>query len=162
MREIARKRGRLHGTRGNFGELGYNYTMSPIAGYYEVEHTADWALTVYAPDLPGLLEQAARGMSTLSGTALQPGPRGVQEISITGYDPEHLLVKFLTEILHFEQEEYLGFEGYDLTLKDLTLSARLTSAPIESQQKEIKAVTYHNLQIQPTPTGLETTIVFDV
>ncbi|HNB52762.1 MAG TPA: archease [Anaerolineales bacterium] len=136
--------------------------MMQTAGYYEVEHTADWALTVYAPDLAGLLEQAARGMSTLSGTALQPGPRGVQEISITGYDPEHLLVKFLTEILHYEQEEYLGFEGYDLTLEDLRLTARLTSAPIESQQKEIKAVTYHNLQIQPTPTGLETTIVFDV
>lgn len=136
--------------------------MDQNAGFYEIEHTADWALTVYAPDLVGLLEQAARGMSTLSGTALQPEPRGVQEFSITGYDPEHLLVKFLTEILHFEQEAYLGFDGYDLALDDLTLTARLSSAPIVSQQKEIKAVTYHNLQIRPTPTGLETTIVFDV
>lgn len=136
--------------------------MTQTAGFYEIEHTADWALTVFAPDLAGLLEQAARGMSTLSGTALQPGPRRVQELSIIGYDPEHLLVKFLTEILHFEQEEYLGFEGYTLTLHDLTLTARLISAPIASQQKEIKAVTYHNLQIQPTPYGLETTIVFDV
>lgn len=140
--------------------------MTPTAGFYEIEHTADWALTVYAPDLAGLLEQAARGMSTLSGTTLQSGPRGVQELIITGHDPEHLLVKFLTEILYFEQEKKLGFEGFDLkdchTLDGLTLTARLTCAPIESQQKEIKAVTYHNLQIQHTPHGLETTIVFDV
>lgn len=136
--------------------------MMQNAGFYEIDHTADWALTVFAPDLAGLLEQAARGMSTLSGTILQPGPRGVQELLITGYDPEHLLVKFLTEILHFEQEAYLGFEGYALTLDGVTLTALLTSAPIESQQKEIKAVTYHNLKISPTPTGLETTIVFDV
>lgn len=140
----------------------YNTDMTQTAGFYEIEHTADWALTVYAPDLTGLLEQAARGMSILSGTTLQPGPRGVQELTIVGYDPEHLLVKFLTEILHFEQEHYLGFDAYDLTLDGLTLTARLASAPIEAQQKEIKAVTYHNLQIQPTPHGLETTIVFDV
>jgi SHS2 domain-containing protein len=38
-----------------------------VAGYREREHTADWELEVWAPDLPRLLEQAARGMYRLAG-----------------------------------------------------------------------------------------------
>ncbi len=135
---------------------------TPSAGYFEIEHTADWALTVFAPDLPGLLEQAARGMTSLSGIALLPEPRGVRVLSVVGYDPEHLLVKFLTEILYFGEEDGIGFDEFVITLNDLSLTATLSGAPIASQQKEIKAVTYHNLQIQTTYRGLETTIVFDV
>jgi SHS2 domain-containing protein len=35
-------------------------------------------------------------------------------------------------------------------------------APIQTQSKEIKAVTYHNLEIRETSRGLEVSIVFDV
>jgi len=133
-----------------------------LAGYLEIEHTADWALTVWAPDLTGLLEQAARGMDTLSGVVLESAPRVTRNLSITGHDPEHLLVKFLTEILFIGEEEGLGFDTFELFIQDLHLKACLSGAPIASQQKEIKAVTYHDLQIQPTSLGLEATIVFDV
>ena len=40
------------------------------AGFEEIEHTADWALKVWAPDLPALFEQAALGMDSLSGVKL--------------------------------------------------------------------------------------------
>jgi SHS2 domain-containing protein len=143
--------------------LGYNRVMDyPNAGYFEIEHTADWALTVFAPDLTGLLEQAARGMYILSGVILALAPRGVRAFIVKGYDPEHLLVKFLSELLFMSEEEGIGFDSFDLCLAGLTLEARVTYSPIESQQKEIKAVTYHNLHIQPSTRGLEATIVFDV
>ncbi|HLF91436.1 MAG TPA: archease [Anaerolineales bacterium] len=133
-----------------------------MTGYLEIEHTADWALTVWAPDLTGLLEQAARGMDTLSGVVLKSAPRVTRELSITGYDPEHLLVKFLTDILFIGEEEGLGFDTFELSIQDLHLQAQISGAPIASQQKEIKAVTYHDLRIESNPRGLETTIVFDV
>ena len=133
-----------------------------LTGYLEIEHTADWALTVWAPDLTGLLEQAARGMDTLSGVVLKSTPRVTRELSITGYDPEHLLVKFLTDILFIGEEEGLGFDTFELSIQDLHLQAQISGAPIASQQKEIKAVTYHDLRIESNPRGLETTIVFDV
>ena len=44
-----------------------------MAGYRELEHTADWELEAWADDLPGLLEQAARGMYALSGVRLDGG-----------------------------------------------------------------------------------------
>jgi hypothetical protein len=40
------------------------------AGFREIEHTADWELEVWAPDLPALLEQAGRGMYALAGVRL--------------------------------------------------------------------------------------------
>jgi SHS2 domain-containing protein len=38
----------------------------------------------------------------------------------------------------------------------------MEGAPIASLDKAIKAVTYHNLRINETSKGFETTIVFDV
>ena len=44
--------------------------MQPEFGFREHAHTADWELEVWAPDLPTLLEQAARGMYAISGVQL--------------------------------------------------------------------------------------------
>ena len=60
----------------------------PPHGYREIEHTADWELKVWAPDLRGLLEQAARGMYALSGIILdirkKEEMRGGERISVFG------------------------------------------------------------------------------
>lgn len=144
-------------------DVGYNLNMDENqAGYLEIEHTADWALKVWAPDLAGMLEQAALGMYTLSGVVLEPAPRITHELSITGLDPEHLLVRFLTDILFIGEKEGLGFDTFELSIQDLALQAYVSGAPVASQQKEIKAVTYHGLLIESSPRGLEATIVFDV
>jgi SHS2 domain-containing protein len=50
----------------------------------------------------------------------------------------------------------------DLHLDGLNLRASLSGAPIASQSKLIKAVTFHKLEIHLVAHGLETTIVFDV
>jgi SHS2 domain-containing protein len=134
------------------------------AGFEEVEHTADWQLHVWAPDLPGLFEQAARGMYTLAGMRLagETTPRLERRLEISAPDPESLLVRFLSELLHICQEENQGFDAFHLGLEKNDLKAHLSGAPILTVGKEIKAVTYHNLIIEATERGVETTIVFDV
>jgi SHS2 domain-containing protein len=42
------------------------------------------------------------------------------------------------------------------------LVARVSEAPIGKIRREIKAVTYHELEIRQTVDGLEVTLVFDV
>ncbi len=132
------------------------------AGFREFEHTADWQLHVWAPDLTGLLEQAARGMYALSGTILKAGPHLEKSIEIQALDPENLLVRFLDEILYSSQQEQIGFHTFQLALNGYSLKAQLDGAPIKSIDKEIKAVTYHKLEIHKTGDGLEVDIVFDV
>src|SRR4030066_1685130 len=90
--------------------------MMPAFGFQEHEHTADWELGVWAPDLPGLLEQSARGMYALSGMQIQDGLRQSNSISLHGEDMEALLVRFLTELLWIEQEQGLGFDDFSIVV----------------------------------------------
>ena len=132
------------------------------AGFREIEHTADWQINVWAPDLTGLLEQAARGLYSLAGARLEEGPRRLRVLEIKGEDAETLLVRFLSELLYIAEQENLGFDEYDFNLRDKTLTAQLSGAQLASWSKEIKAVTYHNIKVQSSLQGLEVNIVFDV
>ncbi|HEX9089992.1 MAG TPA: archease, partial [Anaerolineales bacterium] len=64
-------------------------------GFRENAHTADWELEVWAPDLPCLLEQAARGMYALSGMKFKPDDGQKRMVRLHAIDPEGLLVRFL-------------------------------------------------------------------
>jgi SHS2 domain-containing protein len=136
--------------------------MDDLCGFEEIEHTADWALRVWAPDLASLLETAARGMNHLAELKLERKRAYVCDFSLQADDRESLLVNFLNEILYCAEVEQRGFDHYELHLEDLVLQATLFGAGIVSQKKEIKAVTYHNLKIEETKRGLEVEIVFDV
>ena len=137
--------------------------MLPKFGFRENAHTADWELEVWAPDLSGLLEQAARGMYTLSGIQLQPGIAQSRTITLQAADAEGLLVRFLTELLWLEQEQGLGFDAFSIVVDDrYNLRSELQGYPLAHLDKEIKAVTYHNLKVSNTAQGLSVKIVFDV
>jgi SHS2 domain-containing protein len=132
------------------------------AGFLEIEHTADWELKVWAADLAELFIQAARGMMALSGFHLESGPSLDRQMHLEAADHESLLVAFLNELLFIGEQEQLGFDHFSLTIENGQLSAQLSGAPIQSLDKEIKAVTYHRLAIKQTEHGCETRIVFDV
>jgi SHS2 domain-containing protein len=132
------------------------------AGYQEQPHTADWALTIWAPTPIELLQQAARGMYALMHARLHGEPREAYRFEIAAPDRETLLVMFLAELLYFTQRDDVGFDRFDLMQEGARLIAEVEGAPIESMAKEIKAVTYHNLAVRDTARGLEATIVFDV
>ncbi len=136
--------------------------METPAGFQEIPHMADWELYVWAADMNTLLEQAARGMYSLMAARLQSSPRQRRGFEIQYLDYESLLVSFLAELLLLSELENLGFDTFDLQIESERLIADLSGAPIESIAKEIKAVTYHNLAIRNTASGLETNIVFDV
>jgi SHS2 domain-containing protein len=137
-------------------------TKKEFAGYQEIEHTADWALRVWAPDLAGLLEQAARGMYELSGTRISGSGREKRSLKIESTDAEGLLVNFLSELLHFLDQENIAFDEFDLVVSETEANVNLAGALVIERKKEIKAVTYHNLLIEKKSQGLEAQIVFDV
>ena len=136
--------------------------MESSAGFRELEHTADWELEVWAPDYIALLEQAARGMYYLSGVRAHPGAGSVHTFRLPPADLETLLVAFLSELLYYQEQEGLVFDTFNLSLEGAALQAELHGRPLAGLDKEIKAVTYHKLQIQHTHRGLQARIVFDV
>jgi SHS2 domain-containing protein len=131
-------------------------------GFEEISHTADWSARIWAPDLPTLFKEAARAMSSLSGTVAGNGPRVSRAFETEGPDLESLLVAFLSELVYYQEQENLTFDDFDLRVAGQWLKVAMEGAQIESVDKAIKAVTYHNLKIQRNTEGFETTIVFDV
>lgn len=135
--------------------------MKPT-GYQEIEHTADRELEVWAPDMAQLLETAARGMNDIGGVrTAEPIPQS-RMIQFQGADPETLLVNFLNDLLYFAETERLAFDQFHITERGGIWEARLIGKPIISQDKEIKAVTFHRLEVRRTEQGLTVNIVFDV
>ena len=135
------------------------------AGFEELEHTADLEIRVWGEDLGSLFRQSAAGMIQLSGVeGLAEGISSVQQnISLEAMDYEGLLILFLEELLYRLTEDYMVYEIQELSISsEYTLKARLTGAQIKSYQRDIKAVTYHNLNIRTTADGYEVNIVFDI
>lgn len=132
------------------------------SGFEEVAHTADWAIHVWAADLPQLFAEAARGMYTLMHTRLQPAPRVRRRVELSGGDVETLLVAFLNELLYIGERDHLGFDQVEVSIEDGRLAAELEGAPLAGIEKPIKAVTYHLLAVRESEGRVETALVFDV
>jgi SHS2 domain-containing protein len=132
-------------------------------GFREHAHTADWELEVWALNFPGLLEQSARGMYSISGVHLREKGHQVETIMLHADDAESLLVSFLSELLWLEQSRGVAFNKYSIRVDNhYDLLAELEGSVIASIDKEIKAVTYHNMAIEASSQGLRVSIVFDV
>jgi len=131
--------------------------------FEEISHTADWSLRVWADDLAGLLIESARGMYALANVEPAEGPRVKRELTLDAVDAESLLVSFLEELLYFSESERFIFDNFsDLKVESYELTGMMEGKAIHSIEKEIKAVTFHNLEILETDHGLKVEIVFDV
>ena len=139
--------------------------MSEWAGGFEiVDHTADWALRIYGSDLTVLLMNAALGMSALLVSDLYSVPLEVErDMELDAFDAETLLVDWLSELAYAAEEEGLVFREFRLSnVSPHHLKARIRGGRAPELEKHIKAVTYNDLVIQETDTGLTATVVFDV
>ena len=84
-------------------------------------------------------------------------------IEVDGIDREDLLVAWLEELLYVVERHEVGIEKMELEVtNDSHLVANIKEIPAMIPEKEIKAVTYHGLEILETEEGFEATIVFDV
>jgi SHS2 domain-containing protein len=131
--------------------------------YILIDHTADIGIKVSSPTIESLYKEAARALVDLMGAGTVESN---EEIMITaeGLDREDLLVRWLQEVLFLV--EVKGYRLKDISIQRLTdteMQAELRGAysgePLES---EIKAVTYHNLQIREIDNAFEVSIIFDI
>jgi SHS2 domain-containing protein len=131
-------------------------------GFEEIPHTADWSIRVWADDMSELLVESARGMYWLAGAELAKERSERRTIQAVGPDSESLLVAFLSELVYFADQESVGFDDFAILIENDRLNVKMKGARFISLDKAIKAVTWHNLEIQKTERGMEVEIVFDV
>ena len=133
----------------------------PFSGFKEVPHKADIALDVFAPNLPEMFINAAMGLYHILG--IRKGTEDLEEIHIVldDIDREGLLVVFLTELL-YRVEEGCVVNQFSIIITENHLEADLNIAPILSRQREIKAITYHELKIIEENGSFHTRLVLDL
>jgi SHS2 domain-containing protein len=131
--------------------------------FVEVEHTADWAIRVCGATLPELFVNAAAGMFSLVADLSSVEPTVERIIKVKGVDAEALLVKWLNELLYHTEMNGVVFCDFSIKAFGPThLRAIAKAGRGLKLKKQIKAATFHNLQIIPTDNGYEATVVFDV
>jgi SHS2 domain-containing protein len=131
--------------------------------FEEIEHTADRAFRVRGRDLAELLENAALAMRALDGHGPGGEPSLTREIEVMGMDRESLLVNWLNEILFLEQTQGLACERFRIwEIKGDRLRAQIAARERKGNHSQVKAATFHNLQVRQTDQGLEAEVVLDV
>jgi len=134
-----------------------------LPAYEEIEHTADWALRVRGQNLSELFRNAALGMLSLLNVDPLPGNSEYRSFELKGEDSETLLVSWLEELLFPLEVEGVVVVNFQVEVLDkVQLKATIELMKIASIKKEIKAITFNELDIRTTEFGFETVVVFDV
>lgn len=131
-------------------------------GFEEIPHTADWALHVWAADFPDLLNISAQGMYALCGASWSECNLERCRIWLPVADREETLVRFLAELLYLLEIQCVGLSNFEFLPSPDGWTVLGDAGKLSELRKEIKAVTYHQLEIIETSRGLEATIVLDV
>jgi SHS2 domain-containing protein len=135
---------------------------------YELfEHTADLGLRVRAPDLDTLFAEAAACLFTAVVEDLGTvRPDRDVRIEVAGDDREYLLFDWLKDLLLRFDADHMLFSRFKVMVRDDGLSGTAWGEPFDPVQHvlshEVKAITYHELKVEPTPDGWLAEVIVDI
>lgn len=135
--------------------------------YRRIDPTADCGIQVFGNDLKSLFEHAGLALFDLIADISLVNPAFEYPVQVTGSDWADLMVNWLRELLHFWScEELLLKEVNVVEISEYQLNARISVDAFDAAKHrlnhEIKAVTYHRIQVINTPTGWEAIVILDV
>lgn len=128
----------------------------------EIDHTADLALRVWGDDFNCILIHAAQGMYALMGVTYDLALPVSISFIIEDAEKETMLVDFLGELLYLCEDKQKAFDEFAFEDQHGGIEVKASGYGISAVNRDIKAVTFHDLEIIKSDNGLETTITFDV
>lgn len=141
------------------------------AWFREIDHTGDIGIQVTAPTLPQLFERAATGMfRVLTDLEAVQSPESTQ-ITVDGRDLEALMVRWLSDLNYRHTVDHVLYGAFDVasittTDDSLTLTATAHGESIDPDRHtvytEIKAITFHGMEIRETGEGWAVQVIFDM
>lgn len=135
--------------------------------YRVFDHTADLGLEIYGRDEKELFSNAAFAIFDLTVHLHDVNVSEVRSIAVSGSDREDLFVNYLREILYM-------LNGQGLLLKEFSIreiGSRHLVAEVRGEafdperhsiKTEIKAVTYHQVEVEKNKGGWKARVIFDV
>jgi len=135
--------------------------------YKFINHTADVGIKVWGESLESLFENAAYSMFDILTELDKVKVKESLGVEIEGKRTDELLADWLRNLLYkFNGEGYLlrEFNIEEISKKDL--KAKVGGEKLDlsrhALKTEIKAVTYHGLEVKKTSQGWEAQVIFDV
>jgi SHS2 domain-containing protein len=141
--------------------------MSEWSGWEELDHPADILLRIRGRSLQDLLLNAARGLIETIVAPDSVDPSTCMDVEVEGYDAESLLVRWLEEIhFRFDADGFVPADVKVVELTDTSVRGVISGEQLDRSRHElrndIKAVTWHQLEIVEKEDGFEVTILFDL
>ena len=132
-----------------------------------LDHTADMGIRVTGKNLKDLLENAARSMIQIMIKGGPGGKTATVQLSVSGEDYADLMVRWLGEILYlFEGDSKIVINTEISSIRKFHLNATLQVAPFNPEQHEIlteiKAVTYHQIEVARKKGLWHAKVIFDL
>jgi len=130
------------------------------------EHTADIGVEAYGSTLEEAFEEVAKGMFSIitNGSKIESKERRVIRLPVDS-DKEQLVVDWLSELLYINDVEGLVFGEFKVKINN-ELVGEAWGEEYDREKHgygvEIKAVTYHMLQIKRNKKGFHIRVLFDI
>ncbi|MFB6099221.1 MAG: archease [Salinibacter sp.] len=146
-------------------------STAPPNWFREIDHTGDIGIQVTASTLSQLFERAALGTFRVLTDLDTVQTPDATELTVEGRDREAVMVRWLSELNYRHTVEdvlYSTFEVESINETDdgLTLTATVRGEPIDPDRHtvytEIKAVTFHEMEIRETDQGWTVQVIFDM
>jgi len=132
-----------------------------------MDPTADCGIQVFGKDLKALFENAGLALFDMIADISIVKSRFEYPVQVSGSDWEDLMVNWLRELLYFwAGKELLVKEIEVMEISEYQLRAKIRVDAFNIMRHrlnhEIKAVTYHRIQVTNPPSGWEAIVIFDV
>jgi SHS2 domain-containing protein len=135
--------------------------------YRLIDHTADFGLEIFGRDPSDLFKQAARALTDLLTDPSLLKKQNRLALDIEGSDWEDLLINWLRELLYLYNGKAQFVSGVDIiAIEQTRLRAEVATEDYRMGhheiRNEIKAVTYHQLEVKADDNGWRARVIFDV
>jgi SHS2 domain-containing protein len=137
------------------------------ARYVLLDHPADLGIEARGDTLSEAFENAAAGLMAIILDPARVVARESREVCLSAVDQEQLLVRWLSEILYlYDGEGFVSAEFSILELGPDVLTATIRGeeyAPgVHVSRMDVKAVTYHQLEVEGGPSGGRIKVYLDI
>ena len=135
--------------------------------YQIIDHTADLGIIITGKDEKNLFIHAANAMTDIMVKGDITTKTVSKEVFIKGEDFPDLMVKWLGEILYFFNGERLVLHSIEITsISPIMLSSTLILSGFDPKhhqvEREINAVTYHQIFVDKVSDEWQARIIFDI
>ena len=140
---------------------------STLPGFELIDHPADLGIEARGETMAQAFEQAATGLMSVILDLSSVEARVSREVTFEASDLEHLLVKWLAEVLYlYDGEKFVCREFSVFELRQDSLRATVLGEIFVPEKHvtrlDVKAVTYHQLVVEETNTGCRVRVFLDI